>query len=59
MFIEVVTREDEKVSVNISQIVTVMPHYGGSIIFDSNEIFYELEESYESVMGRIFDLIML
>lgn len=57
MFIEVLTRDQERVSINISQIVTVMPHGNGSIVFDSNEIFFELEESYECVMGRIFDLI--
>ena len=59
MFIEVITRDDERVSINISQIVTVMPHGNGSIIFDSNEIFFELNESYESVMGRIYALLAL
>ena len=59
MFIEVITRDYERVSINIPQIVTVMPHCCGSIIFDSNEIFFELEESYESVMGRIYALLAL
>lgn len=59
MFIEVITRDYERVSINIPQIVTVMPHGCGSIIFDSNEIFFELEESYESVMGRIYALLAL
>ena len=59
MFIEIITRDYERVSINIPQIVTVMPHGNGSIIFDSNEIFFELNESYESVMGRIYALLTL
>lgn len=57
MFIEITTRKKEKVSLNISQIVAIHSYKNGSVIFDSAEIDYDTEESYDSVMGRIYALI--
>ena len=54
MFVEIITKKKERLSLNISQIVSVISYKKGTMIFDSAGVGYELDEPYECVMERIF-----
>ena len=57
MFIEVITKSKERLSLNISRITSVISYKKGTMIFDSAGVGYELDEPYENVIERIFALI--
>lgn len=57
MFIEIITKDKEKVSLNVSQIVAIHPYRKGTCIFDSCGVDYEIKESYEEFMTRLYNLI--
>ena len=57
MFIEVETRKNETVSINISHILFVTPYKDGCAIFDVAGNDFLLKSSYDSVMERINALL--
>lgn len=57
MFIEVETRKNETLSINISHILFVTPYKEGCVIFDITGNDFDLKSSYESVMERINALL--
>ena len=57
MFIEIVTRRDENVSINISHILFVTSDKKGAVVFDVTGNDYMLKNSYEDVMERIFNAL--
>ena len=57
MFIEVITKRKERLSLNISRIVSVISTKKNTVIFDSAGVVYEVDEPYEEFMERIFALI--
>ena len=59
MFVEIITRSNEKVSINISNIISITPYRKGCIIFDVAGVDYSTKETYESVMSRISRLVTL
>lgn len=54
MFVEIITKKKERLSLNISQIVSVISTKNKTVIFDSAGVDYEVDEPYECVMERIF-----
>ena len=57
MFVEVITRKNETVSLNVSHILLVAPYKDGAAIFDVPGNDFLLKESYEVVMERINALL--
>lgn len=57
MFVEIITKKKERLSLNISQIVSVIAVKNRTFIFDSAGVDYEVDEPYDEVMERIFDII--
>lgn len=57
MFIEIVTRRKEILSLNVAHILFVTAYEEGTVIFDVSGNDFMLDESYESVMERINALL--
>jgi hypothetical protein len=53
MFIEVVTRRNETVFLNVEHILFLTQHKNGAVIFDASGNDYYLDEPYTSVCERI------
>lgn len=57
MFIEVVTRRNETVFLNVKHILFVTENKNGAVIFDASGNDYCLDEPYSSVCERINTLV--
>lgn len=57
MFFEFITRKKEIVSININKILFITATKYGTCIIDDEGNDYECNESYESFMERLYDLV--
>lgn len=57
MFFEFKTKRNERVSINVSKILFITPSKNGTILIDCEGNDYESNESYESFMQRLYDLV--
>ena len=55
MFIEFITKRKEKFCININHILYVIEKKGCAIIVDIIGTDYEIENTYEEVMKRIYN----
>ena len=53
MFIEVVTKNNDKVAINLNHILLIAPSKSGAIIILTDECDYKIAESYDSLLNRI------
>ena len=56
-FFEFKTKRNERVSINVSKILFITPSKNGTILIDCEGNDYESNESYESFMQRLYDLV--
>ena len=57
MFIEFVTRKNEKVTINISMILFITPYKNGTMVIDCEGNDYESSEKYDSFIERLNNII--
>ena len=53
MFVEIVTRRDERVLLNVKQILFVTEQKNGAVIFDVSGNSYYVKEKYAEVVERL------
>ena len=56
MFVEFVSKKNEKLCINVSQILLVTDYKGNAIIYDISGCDYLLSDSYETVVSKLLNL---
>lgn len=53
MFIEIITKKNDKIFINVNSISYVTPRNSGVTLILNDGDFWDLNESYESITSRI------